>query len=248
MRSDWIKLSISDANGASVDANGDPIFSISNGIWVVDETNAADSYWIILEESIPASQMLNISAPENYKGAISIDAQAMTSLATSNVADVTAQTQTVSIQGGSQSLNLSIAARADQPLFAVNESIYNVEINEGEALDLGQDYFQINSFDDSESLYVDFIQSTGFGAEPSFTLSISGQAVSLIQENAYESYYRVAKDDLVNLELNLTDEEYAGGIYFEVRGVSQDGSHEARTFQSMFMFQLFQFLMFHKEM
>ena len=52
---------------------------------------------------------------------------------------------------------------------------------------------------------------------------------NLIQENAYESYYRVAKDDLVNLELNLTDEEYAGGIYFEVRGVSQDGSHEART-------------------
>ena len=58
-----------------------------------------------------------------------------------------------------------------------DESIYNVEINEGEALDLGQDYFQINSFDDSESLYVDFIQYTGFGAEPSFTLSISGQAV-----------------------------------------------------------------------
>ena len=98
MRSDWIKLSISDANGASVDVNGDPIFSISNGIWVVDENNAEDSYWIILEESIPASQMLNISAPENYKGSISIDAQAMTSLATSNVADVTAQTQTVSFK------------------------------------------------------------------------------------------------------------------------------------------------------
>ena len=216
--------------GSSVDANGDPIFSISNGIWVVDENNAEDSYWIILEESIPASQMLNISAPENYKGSISIDAQAMTSLATSNVADVTAQTQTVSIQGGSQSLNLSIAARADQPLFAVNESIYNVEINEGEALDLGQDYFLIDSFDDSESLYVDFIQYTGFGDEPSFTLSIAGQAVDLIQENEYESYYRVAKDDLVNLELNLTDDEYAGGIYFQVRGVSQDGNDEARTF------------------
>ena len=65
--------------------------------------------------------------------------------------------------------------------------------------------------------------------EPSFTLSISGQAVSLIQENEYESYYRVAKDDLANLELNLTDDEYAGGIYFQVRGVSQDGNDEART-------------------
>ena len=62
LRSDWISFSISDANGVSVDVNGDPIFSISNGIWVVDVKNAFDSYWIILEESIPASQMLNISA------------------------------------------------------------------------------------------------------------------------------------------------------------------------------------------
>ena len=62
-----------------------------------------------------------------------------------------------------------------------------------------------------------------------FTLSIAGQTVDLIQENEYESYYRVAKDDLASLELNLTDDEYAGGIYFQVRGVSQDGNDEART-------------------
>ena len=31
------------------------------------------------------------------------------------------------------------------------------------------------------------------------------------------------------MELNLTDDEYAGGIYFQVRGVSQDGNDEVRT-------------------
>ena len=120
MRSDWIKLTISDASGTSVDSNGDPVFSVSNGIWVVDETNAANSYWIILEESIPTSQMLNISAPDNYKGAISISAQAMTSLATRNIADITANIQTATVQGGSQSLNLSIAPQADQPLSLIH--------------------------------------------------------------------------------------------------------------------------------
>ena len=190
---------------------------LSAGAFVKPDSgaDAANGYWLIVDDQLPADGRVSLLLPQNYAGSVTMKVTPLVSV-------VTPLGGVLNGVGGAQTATVTVSAVADQPVLSGAGALSGQE-----DLPIALSGYTVASSDSRETTYVDIVDTAHLTA-PAFAVKVGGTARASMTENG-TTFFRIGSSELASATLQATTANFKGSLDLGIRGVSQDGSSFAYT-------------------